>query len=151
MQETSRVSSPPEAGPGLSLTSLPAPQSLPGTSTLSGATGNTNLMSFGLSLGSLSSGIGGAFWKWSLLRPEQWKRLCLTHCFLGEGEVGGSASSGGAAEGTGSGGLSGPEVSSPQAGAWGPTRCLCVPGLNIHCGLEVPSYEGLMGNWRKLL
>ncbi|XP_032249365.1 protein transport protein Sec16B [Phoca vitulina] len=36
-EETSRASSPPEAGPGFTLTSLPEPQSLPDT--LSGATG----------------------------------------------------------------------------------------------------------------
>ncbi|XP_032174798.1 protein transport protein Sec16B [Mustela erminea] len=63
-EETSRASSPPEAGPGFTLTSLPEPRSLPDT--LSGATG--------------------------------------------EGEVQGSVSSGGTAEGTGTGGLSGPEA-----------------------------------------
>ncbi|XP_027465964.2 protein transport protein Sec16B isoform X3 [Zalophus californianus] len=67
-EETSRASSLPEAGPGFTLTSLPEPQSLPGT--LSGATG--------------------------------------------EGQVRGSASCGGAAEGTGSEGLSGPEAVSSE-------------------------------------
>ncbi|XP_045838234.1 protein transport protein Sec16B isoform X2 [Meles meles] len=67
-EETSRASSPPEAGPGFTLTSLPEPRSLPGT--LSGATG--------------------------------------------EGEVQGSVSSVGAAEGTGTGGLSGPEAASSE-------------------------------------
>ncbi|XP_001498372.3 protein transport protein Sec16B isoform X1 [Equus caballus] len=64
-EETPRASSPPQASPGLSLTPLPGPQSLLGTSAFSRGTG--------------------------------------------EGEVRGSASSGGTAEATGSGGLSGPE------------------------------------------
>ncbi|XP_034523539.1 protein transport protein Sec16B-like [Ailuropoda melanoleuca] len=69
-EETSRASSPPEAGPGFTPTSLPEPQSLPGASILSGATD--------------------------------------------EGEVRGLASGGGAAEGAGSGGLSGPETVSSE-------------------------------------
>ncbi|XP_077757921.1 protein transport protein Sec16B isoform X1 [Canis aureus] len=62
-EETSRASSPPEAGPGLSLTSLPAPQSLPGTSTLSGATGEGEVggsaSSGGAAEGTGSGGVSG--------------------------------------------------------------------------------------------
>lgn len=62
-EETSRASSPPEAGPGLSLTSLPAPQSLPGTSTLSGATGEGEVggsaSSGGAAEGTGSGGLSG--------------------------------------------------------------------------------------------
>lgn len=122
-QETSGESSPPQAGPGLSLTSLPEPQSLPG-GPFSGATGTANRMPSGLSVGSLCSlAIGGASGSGT---PQPWAvDTAPTRCLLGEGGVQGPASGEGAAEGTGSGGLSGPEVSRLGAGVWGPTRCLC--------------------------
>lgn len=58
----------------------------------------------------------------------------LTHCFLGGSEARGSASGAGRAEGTGNGGLLGPQVSSPPA---------ATVRAELSRGLQVPPCEGL--------
>ncbi|KAB0397378.1 hypothetical protein E2I00_019657, partial [Balaenoptera physalus] len=110
-QEDPRASSPPQPSPGLSPTPPPAPQPLPDAGASSRDTGTANLMSSGLPvvLSALPGGGGGGCLLGVGTPLSRAAGTPLTHCFPGGSEARGSASGAGRAEGTGSGGLSGPE------------------------------------------